>query len=481
MAEERNNENTPPAFTFGDEATPRTSQEFFEGPSCTSDCCTTTSDDFFEDLWNAFKSLSYSEDVTGHTHVTESGISNSPPMASSSSSSHPQPSTSHAGTEEISAIPENIASIADEAWKYQWNTQPTPITGGTCNIDGVTDNGSTSYQHLGSTSSIDNARPSTSLAGMEEASASFEDYATICDDSFEDQWILFDSLNDSKDGTGHTHVSESGITSSPFMASSSSVYPAQPSTSRAGMEEASAVPENIARNAPWTGGTEQRELCGACGNVSSRADALHGHAKEPTNDTAQICNACDQSPVKMSKSVEHFHNLTGKKHKCEACGKQFRWASDLAKHQLTHTDERRYKCEICEKMFRQAGHLRNHRRTHTDEKPYLCITCGRTYKCSSDLRKHERTHAGANRHTCQKCAKSFENNYNLKRHVGTQCGNSAFICDICDRFFMRNSDLLRHHRKKHADETPYECTHCGCRFADQETRDRHVCQKERRM
>ncbi|XP_070382264.1 uncharacterized protein [Dermacentor albipictus] len=113
-----------------------------------------------------------------HTHVPESGITSSPPMASSSSCNHAQPSTSHAGTEEASAIPENIASIADEAWKYQWNTQPTPITGGTCNIDGVTDNGSTSYQHLRTISSIDNARPSSSLAGMEEGTASFEDYAT---------------------------------------------------------------------------------------------------------------------------------------------------------------------------------------------------------------------------------------------------------------------------------------------------------------
>ncbi|XP_070382256.1 zinc finger protein 629-like isoform X3 [Dermacentor albipictus] len=322
------------------------------------------------------------------------------------------PSTSRDGAQEASSTLGAYTTISDDTLQYQRNMQRMPMTDETCNVDDAADNDSTSCLPLGPTRNIDNVRPSRSRAGMEEASASFEDGAT---------------------------------------------------------------------NAPGTGGTEQRELCGACGNVSSRADALHGHAKEPTNDTAQICKACDQSSVKMSKSVEHCQNLTGKKHKCEACGKQFRWASDLAKHQLTHTDERRYKCEICEKMFRQAGHLRNHRRTHTDEKPYLCITCGRTYKWSSDLRKHERTHAEANRHTCQKCAKSFENKYNLQRHVGTQCENSAFVCEICDRFFMRNSALLRHHRTKHADETPYECTQCGCRFADQETRDRHVCQKERRM
>nr|XP_054919962.1 zinc finger protein 554-like [Dermacentor andersoni] len=176
-----------------------------------------------------------------------------------------------------------------------------------------------------------------------------------------------------------------------------------------------------------------------------------------------------------------FPNRGERRYKCEACGKQFHWAWDLAKHQRTHTDERPYKCQICEKMFRQAGHLDNHKRTHTDEKPYLCITCGKTYKSPSNLRKHERTHPEENRHACQKCAKSFENKYNLKRHVDTQCGNSAFICEICDRFYMTKSTLIRHRRTKHADKAPYDCTQCGCRFADQEIRDRHVCQKERRM
>ncbi|XP_070382134.1 uncharacterized protein [Dermacentor albipictus] len=460
MAEERNNENTPPAFTFGDEATPRTSQEFFEGPSCTSDCCTTTSDDFFEDLWNAFKSLSYSEDVTGHTHVTESGISNSPPMASSSSSSHPQPSTSHAGTEEISAIPENIASIADEAWKYQWNTQPTPITGGTCNIDGVTDNGSTSYQHLGSTSSIDNARPSTSLAGMEEASASFEDYATrqcsrgaetamaeesnngntppaftfgeeatpstsqeffegtlctpdycatICDDSFEDQWILFDSLNDSKDGTGHAHVTESGNTSSPPMASSSSINHAQPSTSRAGMEEASAIPENIARNATGTGEREPRVSSGVSGKVSSRRGTSHGNPLKHTGDRTPTLRARDRSSVKMSG------------HKCEKCGKLLSRADSLPAHYRTHTSERPYKCEICKKSFAHRGSFHKHQQIHTGVKP----------------------------HICQICTKPFKNKVDLNSHLKSHSSDRPFVCDICNRSYKWKRDLQRHRKRTH--------------------------------
>nr|XP_054920760.1 zinc finger protein 567-like [Dermacentor andersoni] len=263
------------------------------------------------------------------------------------------------------------------------------------------------------------------------------------------------------------------------------------------------------RNAPGTGGREERELCCVCGNVSSRRDDLHGRAKERTEDTAHICKACDQWSVNKSKFVEHSRNLTEKKHKCETCGKQFRRAHHLAQHYRTHTDERPYKCNMCDKSFRQSGHLDNHKRTHTDErpykceicnksfqrscfleehkrthtgeKPYICKTCGKSFAQASSLRRHKHVHAEVKHHVCHKCAKSFKHKYSLNRHVDSHCGNSAFICEICDRSFRNNSNLLRHRQTKHVDKTPYECTQCGCRFADKETRDRHVCQKGCKM
>nr|XP_054920753.1 uncharacterized protein LOC129381714 [Dermacentor andersoni] len=73
----------------------------------------------------------------GHTHATESGITSSTRMVSSSSLNHAQPSTSRASMEEASAIPENLASNSDDAWRYQWNTQPRSITDGTYNVDGT--------------------------------------------------------------------------------------------------------------------------------------------------------------------------------------------------------------------------------------------------------------------------------------------------------------------------------------------------------
>nr|XP_054920444.1 zinc finger protein 287-like [Dermacentor andersoni] len=551
MTEKRSGGHTPPALAFIEEATLGTSCEGGEVASGTCDDYPAYIDEYIDD---ALKALNRQTDATDVNDATDSGSTNYAPVVSTTSAYHAWPRTSHADIDKLSCTTKDTASCSDDAWHCQRNSQHRPIADQTYSLDGVYSSGSPSHLHLGPTSSIDRKKPSTSRAGMVEASASLQygarnpqttrvhqsntqyyptagtstiqgythnretgstsfalpvysnsgggKYAVastsdagteeapgilgidarIPDATGAEPWSTqYYAARGTTTVSGHTHVTESGITSSPPMVSSSSVNHAQPSTSRARIEEALAVPENIARNAPGTGGRELRKLCGVCGTVSNTPDALHGRAKEPTDDTAQICKACDQSSVRMSKSVEHCHNLTGKKHKCEACGKQFHRSCDLAEHQRTHTDERRYKCEICEKMFRKAGHLYDHKRTHTDEKPYLCITCGKTYKWPSNLRKHERTHAEENRHACQKCAKSFENKYNLNRHVDTQCGNSAFICEICDQFFMHKLSLLRHRRRKHADKTPYDCTQCGCRFADQETRDRHVCQKERRM
>ncbi|XP_070382182.1 uncharacterized protein [Dermacentor albipictus] len=67
------------------------------------------------------------------------------------------PSTAHDGTQGASSTLGAYRTISEDALRYPRNTQHTPTTDETCNIDG----------------------PNTSRAGMEEASASFEDGARI--------------------------------------------------------------------------------------------------------------------------------------------------------------------------------------------------------------------------------------------------------------------------------------------------------------
>nr|XP_054920177.1 zinc finger protein 8-like isoform X2 [Dermacentor andersoni] len=278
-------------------------------------------------------------------------------------------STSCGGTPGASSALDAYTTIPDDAWKYPWNTQPMPITDGTYSVEGDTENGMTSYQELGCVSSIENARPSTIRAGMDAASANFEDGAT---------------------------------------------------------------------NSTATGGRKQQELCGICGNASSRRGASQGHANEHTVDTAHFCKACDQSSVKVSKSVDHGHKPTSRKHKCLTCDKLFHRAGHLAEHYRTHTDERPYKCETCDKAFRRATHLDSHKLTHTGEKLCICKTCGKSFTRAANLLKHEQAHEEEKRCVCQKCAKSFKNKYDLERHVDSECGNDAFVGEIFDRSFQKN-------------------------------------------
>ncbi|XP_070382249.1 uncharacterized protein [Dermacentor albipictus] len=448
MAEDGKSGHTPPAFTFDDEAMPSTSQEFFEGALWTSDCSTTICDDSFEDLWNAINSHNDATDVTGHTHVTESGIASAQPAEFRSSVDHAQPSTSRAGMVEASPILENIASISDDAWRYQWNTQQRPITDGTYNVDGVTDNGNTGYLHLGSSTRIDHAMPSTSRTGMEQAPVITEGGARIPETTRVDQWNMQYHLADSTSTdcgyTGHTETRSTGFTHP--VCSSSPVA----STSYARMQEPSGIFGNDAWNATATGGREQQESSGACSNVSSRQDALHGHAKQHAGDSAYTCKASDS----VNNSVKHSRNTTGKNHKCATCGKMFRRAANLALHHRTHTNEKPYKCEICEKSFRRSHHRDNHKRTHTGERPYTCKTCGKSFAHSSNLRRHNNTHTDKKHHVCQKCAKPFKTKDSLQHHHSLRCGDRAFVCEICTASFKNNSALDRHCRS-HMDETPH--------------------------
>nr|XP_054920448.1 zinc finger protein 700-like [Dermacentor andersoni] len=377
-------------------------------------------DDSFEDLWNAMNSHNDATDVTGHTRVTESGITSSPPMASSSSINHAQPSISRAGMEEASTVPENIASISDDAWLYQWNTQQRPITDGTYNVDGVTDKGNTSYLPLGSSTSIDHAMSITSRTGMEQAPAITEGGARIPETTRVDQWNtqyhLADSTSTDCGHTGHTETGSMGFTLP--VCSSSPVA----STSYARLQEPSDIFGNYAWNATGTGGREQQELSGACFNASSRQDALHGHTKEHTGDTAYTCKAS----YSVNNSVKHCRNTTGTNHKCATCGKMFHRARLLATHYRTHTNERPYKCEICDKSFRQSHHRDNHKRTHTGERPYTCKTCGKSFAHSWNLRTHIYTHTDEKPHLCQKCSKPFRTKKNLKHHHNLCCGGQSF-------------------------------------------------------
>ena len=82
---------------------------------------------------------------------------------------------------------------------------------------------------------------------------------------------------------------------------------------------------------------------------------------------------------------------------CSICTKSFSNASALAKHRLTHSEERRYQCNTCSKAFKRQDHLNGHLLTHRSTKPFACLVegCGKSYCDARSLRRHKENHHGS--------------------------------------------------------------------------------------
>ncbi|CAK1550477.1 unnamed protein product [Leptosia nina] len=94
----------------------------------------------------------------------------------------------------------------------------------------------------------------------------------------------------------------------------------------------------------------------------------------------------------------------------QVCNKVFGNASALAKHKLTHSDERKYVCITCAKAFKRQDHLNGHMLTHRNKKPYECKAdgCGKSYCDARSLRRHTENHHHPDKNGSKESSGSIE-------------------------------------------------------------------------
>ncbi|XP_043491010.1 zinc finger protein 239-like [Polistes fuscatus] len=213
---------------------------------------------------------------------------------------------------------------------------------------------------------------------------------------------------------------------------------------------------------------EEKFTCEICNEIFTEKDALIAHTTMHNFMKHHQCNACggtfnDVLSLKEHNRLHHYDpnsimidnkhvqsDRQSSDHKCEICGKMYKYKSILKQHKVKahgnslNYEKRRYLCALCGKELKTAKGLEIHNRSHTGEKPYTCEICGKCFACETILRTHNVTHTGERKYSCDQCGKAFTQRSTLVVHKRYHSGERPYVCSQCGKGFVTRTVLNTH-------------------------------------
>lgn len=110
-------------------------------------------------------------------------------------------------------------------------------------------------------------------------------------------------------------------------------------------------------------------------------------------------------------------------------------------HHVKCVHERYYRsvCHVCARVYNSSSSLHAHLLEHSDiKRPRVsCPICGKTFKDARIMQKHqERTHE-SKQLQCPHCPKISPNRNALSRHISSVHIYTAHKCHLCSKEFKR--------------------------------------------
>ncbi|XP_034146073.1 uncharacterized protein LOC105020312 isoform X2 [Esox lucius] len=199
--------------------------------------------------------------------------------------------------------------------------------------------------------------------------------------------------------------------------------------------------------------------------------ARESETETPPGPSSTLLNPC---PSDVLHTQGKIGKHTPRSRTCSVCGKHFSRATDMRRHQRSHTGERPYGCNQCGKSFQYSFDLKRHQRKGTGSRSFQCCTLEEGFDQEKDLNTHCSVAHAADRQVCDD-----DMGLKLSPPLGPERDQSSCSeegqhkCPDSEMSFSQISQM-KQHQLNHSDGDLLQCKHCSQKCPDSDALTKHL-------